>query len=62
MKEGKIHKFKLYEDEYKNTKRHKKYKNNKFWCLNCDAQLIGKWKKCPVCGYENGGKESKNKR
>lgn len=48
--------------EYQPTNRDKSRnaKLGKFWCISCDAQLIGKEKKCPVCGkYSNRQKHKK---
>ena len=28
-------------------------KKEKFWCLCCDAALVGEIGKCPVCGRDN---------
>lgn len=34
-------------------------KRSLFWCFPCDRQLVGEWKKCPVCGSRNGSRRLK---
>jgi len=54
-------KYRFEPDDYKPSNREKsrKPRKNKFWCFGCDAQLVGNFRKCPVCGYRNGKKRDK---
>lgn len=31
----------------------------KFWCNGCDANRVGQWGKCSVCGYRERPKKIK---
>jgi len=42
-----------------NRDKSKLPKKSKFWCIYCDAQLVGEWGKCPNCGKRNGRKRRK---
>ncbi len=46
---------------YTPTNREKRLqpKKGKFWCGNCDAQIVSEWRKCPNCGKRNGVRRSK---
>lgn len=46
---------------YKPSNREKKLKakKSKFWCVHCDAQLVGEYSKCPNCKQRNGKKRFK---
>lgn len=30
----------------------KAVKGKRWWCFGCDRYLVGKWGKCPVCGWK----------
>ena len=47
-----------YKWETNRIKRRTPDKKRKFWCGGCDANLVGRDKKCGVCGKRN----SKGKR
>jgi len=32
---------------------------HKYWCMSCDCQLVGDYKKCPNCGFRNNRRRSK---
>jgi predicted ATP-dependent serine protease len=51
----------MYQDEYKKSNREKAMTptKRKFWCSGCDANHIGQYGKCEVCGFIN--KERKKK-
>ena len=37
-----------------NREKSKKAKRGMHWCMNCDAQLVGQYGRCPNCGaYAN---------
>lgn len=37
------------------------YKREKYWCGNCDAEIVEHGKKCSHCGVRNGEKTKKPK-
>lgn len=47
-------------DDHYLTNREKKQRcsKNAFWCMTCDANMVGEFGKCSVCGRHN----SKGKR
>jgi predicted RNA-binding Zn-ribbon protein involved in translation (DUF1610 family) len=49
---------------YKPTNREKSRnaKLGKHWCFSCDAQLVGKSRKCPVCGNYSRNRKRKLKK
>lgn len=42
-----------------NRERAQKSDKKKWWCSGCDRCLVGKYGKCPVCGYTEYPKKQK---
>ena len=49
------------EDHQWMTNRIRKFlpKFGLYWCGGCDRELVGDWKRCPVCGKRNGRRRFK---
>lgn len=40
-----------------NRQRSQIAKRGLFWCSGCDANKVGQWGKCSVCGYKERPKK-----